>query len=77
MKFKDQLDIFCYKRDFDSIINSGGKINNDIKIYFEYVDNLIIDINKANENDGDYLLYNIYDDNILQNKIFFILNLIY
>ena len=57
MKCKDWFDIFCYKKDFDSIINSGGKMNNDIKIYFEYVDNFIIDINKANENDGDYLLY--------------------
>ena len=54
MKFKDWFDIFCYKRDFDSIINFENEVINNIKNYFEYVDELIIDIN---EKDSHYLLY--------------------
>ena len=54
MKFKDWFDIFCYKRDFDSIINFENEVINNIKNYFEYVDELIIDIN---EKDSYYLLY--------------------
>ena len=57
MKFIDWFDVFRYKKDLDSIINCENEIVNNIKKYFKYVDELIIDINKINEEDNCYLLY--------------------
>ena len=54
MIFKDWLDIFLYKKNFDSIFNFENEVIKNIKKNFEYIDEIIIDIN---EKDNYYLLY--------------------
>ena len=56
MKLIDWMDIFTYKKGFNSIINLDYENLGDISHYFEYADNLILNIYRKNENDN-YLLY--------------------
>ena len=56
MKLKDWMDIFTYKKGFNSIINLDYENLGDLSHYFEYADNLILNIYRKNENDN-YLLY--------------------
>ena len=51
LKLKDWIDIFTYKKEFNSIINLDN-----LSQYFEYADNLISNIYRINPNDN-YLLY--------------------
>ena len=56
MKFKDWIDIFTYRKRLNSINNlECGNLDN-LSQYFEYVDNLILNIYRKTQND-DYLLY--------------------
>ena len=56
MKLKDWIDIFTYKKEFNSIINLDyGNLDN-LSQYFEYADNLSLNIYRKNKNDN-YLLY--------------------
>ena len=56
MKLKDWIDIFTYKKEFNSIINlETGNLYN-LSQYFEYEDNIILNIYRKNKNDN-YLLY--------------------
>ena len=56
MKFKDWIDIFTYKKDFNSLL----KLTKENSVHFsqciEYADKLILDIYKKNKNDN-YILY--------------------
>ena len=56
MKFKDWIDVFTYKKGFNSIINLEEKISDNLTQHFEYSDNLIVNIHKNTPNDN-YLLY--------------------
>ena len=56
MKLIDWMDIFTYKKGFNSIINLDYENLGDLSHYFEYADNLILNIYRKNENDN-YLLY--------------------
>ena len=56
MKLIDWMDIFTYKKGFNSIINLDYENLGDLSHYFEYADNLILNIYIKNENDN-YLLY--------------------
>ena len=56
MKLIDWIDIFTYKKGFNSIINLDYENLGDLSHYFEYADNLILNIYRKNENDN-YLLY--------------------
>ena len=56
MKLIDWMDIFTYKKGFNSIINLDYENLGDLSHYFEYADNLILNIYGKNENDN-YLLY--------------------
>ena len=56
MKFKDWIDIFTYRKRLNSINNlEYGNLDN-LSQYFEYVDNLILNIYRKNKKDN-YLLY--------------------
>ena len=56
MKLKDWIDIFTYKKEFNSIINLDyGNLDN-LSQYFEYADNLSLNIYRKNKN-YNYLLY--------------------
>ena len=56
MKFKDWIDVFTYKKGFNSIINFEEKNSDNLTQHFEYADNLIVNIHKNTPNDN-YLLY--------------------
>ena len=56
LKFKDWIDVFTYKKGFKSIINLQNENLENLIEYFEYADNLILDIYRINPNDN-YLLY--------------------
>ena len=56
LKFKDWIDVFTYKKGFKSIINLQSENLENLIEYFEYADNLILDIYRINPNDN-YLLY--------------------
>ena len=56
IKFKDWIDIFTYKKEFDSLINLKEERIDNLVQYFEYADKLIYDIYRINQNDN-YLLY--------------------
>jgi len=56
MKFKDWIDIFTYRKRLNSINNlEYGNLDN-LSQYFEYADNLILNIYRKNKKDN-YLLY--------------------
>ena len=56
MKLKDWMDIFTYKKGFNSIIDFGYENLDELSQYFEYEDNLILNIYRKTKNDN-YLLY--------------------
>ena len=56
MKFKDWIEIFTYKKGFNSIINLDYENLDNIAQYLEYADNLILNIYRKTKNDN-YLLY--------------------
>ena len=56
MKFKDWIDIFTYKKDFNSILKLDKENSVHFSQFIEYADKLILDIYKRNPNDN-YILY--------------------
>ena len=60
MRFKDWIDIFTFKREFNSISNIHDKNFDNLVGYLEYVDKLILDIYRKNSKDNYLLYYIIY-----------------
>ena len=56
MKFKDWIDIFTYKKDFNSILKLDKANSINFSNFIEYADKLILEIYKKNQNDN-YILY--------------------
>ena len=56
MKFKDWIDIFTYKKDFNSILKLDKANSINFSNFIEYADKLILEIYKKNPNDN-YILY--------------------
>lgn len=56
MKFKDWIDIFTYKKDFNSILKLDKANSINFSNFIEYADKLILEIYKKNTNDN-YILY--------------------
>ena len=56
MKFKDYLDVFIYKKQFNTLPNYEEEKLGTVEKNFEYMDKLILDIYRENPNDN-YLLY--------------------
>ena len=56
MKFKDWIDIFTYKKDFNSILKLEKENSVHFSQFIEYADKLILDIYKKNPN-NNYVLY--------------------
>lgn len=59
LKFKDWIDIFTYKKDFNSILKLDKRNALNFSKYIEYADKLILDIYKKNRNDN-YVLCTIF-----------------
>ena len=56
IKFKDWMEVFTYKKEFNSLNNLMIENMDNLAHYFEYADKLIFDIYKKNKDDN-YLLY--------------------
>ena len=56
MKFKDWIDIFTYKKDFNSILKLDKANSINFSNFIEYANKLILEIYKKNTNDN-YILY--------------------
>ena len=60
MRFKDWIDIFTFKKEFCSINNIYGGNFDNLVVYLEYVDKLVLDIYRKNPKDNYLLYYLIY-----------------
>ena len=60
LKFKDWIDIFTYKKDFNSILKLDKRNALNFSKYIEYADKLILDIYKKNRNDNYVLYFLVY-----------------